>query len=338
MRQIILSFLFLFFAQISFGQYYELGVFMGASNYKGDLNDASALVPYEYNHAFGITGRYNASRYISMKVNLFKGQISGDDANSKLEATRMRNLNFRTNIVEVSYQLEINLLPFAMREGKNSAPYLFVGAGGMFFNPQTQMRGHWYDLQPLGTEGQGYASLNNGTRYTRYQAVVPMGFGFKFGLNDKVNLGFEFGARKTFTDYLDDVGGLYPDIELLQAENPIAAQLSFRSTEYMQQNLPNPAGEMRGDSETKDWYYFMGATLSVNMTDKYGLDFDKKYDVFKTQSVEPEISKKEAIRRKIKADKKARKKARKAAEKKKKKAWKEVKKNNEVDEIQGLGY
>jgi len=337
MRHILLTSVFLFFLQFGFGQYFEVGTFFGAGNYKGDLNDGSALVPHEYNHAFGIMARYNSNKYFAVKFNLIKGQFSGDDATSRYEENRMRNLNFRTNLVEFSAQLEFNLLPYAIREKKNTAPYIFVGAGGMFFNPQTQMQGHWYDLQPLGTEGQGYSSLNGGERYTRYQGVVPMGFGLKFSINNKVNIGFEFGARKTFTDYLDDVSGAYPDIELLQAENPTAAQLSFRTTELMQKNMPNPAGEMRGDPETKDWYYFMGATISVNLTDKYGLDFDKKYDVFKTKPTE-KVDDKKTIRKKIKARKKAERKAQKAEKKRRQKAWKKVKENNEPEKIQGLGY
>jgi len=313
-------------SQISFGQYYEVGAFIGASNYKGDLNDGSALVPHEYNHALGVSVRYNAYRYFSLKTNLFKGQISGDDANSNFVDNQMRNLNFRANIVELSTQFEFNLLPYAIREKKVSAPYLFAGIGGMYFNPQAQVQGNWVDLQPLGTEGQGYASLSNETLYSKFQVVIPMGLGFKFNLNEKINLGFEFGARKTFTDYLDDVSGLYPDIEALAEVNPRAAQLSFRTPEQMQMNLPNPAGQFRGNPENKDWYFFMGFTVSVNMTDKFGLDFDEKYDVFKQES--RPLTKAELKKIAIKKRKKRR-----------KRTWKKRRKmEDSKKDIKGLGF
>ncbi len=325
MNRLLPILIFILLSQIGFGQYYEVGAFVGASNYKGDLNDATALVPHEYNHALGVSVRYNAYRYFSIKANLFKGQISGDDANSNFVETQMRNLDFRANIVEFSTQFEFNLLPYAIREDKISAPYLFVGAGGMYFNPQAQMRGNWYDLQPLGTEGQGHPGLSDETLYSKFQVVIPMGLGFKFSLNEKINLGFEFGARRTFTDYLDDVSGFYPDLEALAQVNPRAAELSYRTPEQMQMNLPNPTGQERGNPDDKDWYYFMGFTVSVNMTDKYGLDFDEKYDVFKSENRPPTKAELKAL-------------ARKKRKKRRNRTWKKIKKGKKVDDIKGLGF
>ena len=326
MGRLLIFFVLVLSCQGVSAQYYEVGAFLGSSNYKGDLNDGSALVPHEYNHAIGVSVRYNSTRYFSLKANLFKGQVSGDDANSNFVETQMRNLNFRTNLVEFSTQFEFNLLPYAIREQKTSAPYLFAGIGGMYFNPQAQMRGNWYDLQPLGTEGQGHESLGNETRYSKFQTVIPFGVGFKFSLSNKMNLGFEFGARKTFTDYLDDVSGYYPNIEALTAVNPTAAALSYRTPEHMQMNMPNPGGQKRGNPDNQDWYFFMGFTVSVNMTDKYGLDFDKKYDIFKAEN-QP-LSKAEL--KKI---------ARKKRQKRRKRAWKKRRKNEKAKEdIKGLGF
>jgi hypothetical protein len=284
----------------AYSQYYEVGTFVGLSNYSGDLNEGSPMIPQEYNPAIGMFARYNFSRNFSMKAGLTKGQISGSDKNADLEELSMRNLSFRSDIIEVATTFEFNLLPFAIREKKKSAPYLFLGVGGFYFNPQGQMRGNWYDLQPLGTEGQGYSSLGNTPRYSRYQVSFPMGIGFKFNLNNKVNFGLEFGARKTFTDYLDDVGGMYPDLDMLRAENPIAASLSYRTPEVSTIPMTNPEGNMRGNPGNQDWFFFMGMTISVNMTDKYGLDFDEKYDVFKTDFtpvVKDEPSKKKRRKR-----------------------------------------
>lgn len=282
MRQLFTILLcFSFFT--GFSQYYEVGTFVGMSNYSGDLNEGSPIIPQEYNPAIGLFARYNASRTFSIKASLTKGQISGSDRNADLESLNMRNLNFRSDIVELAAVFEWNLLPFAIREGKTSAPYLFAGAGGFYFNPEGQMRGNWYDLQPLGTEGQGYDMMGNTPRYSKYQVSFPMGIGFKFNVNNKVNFGIEFGARKTFTDYLDDVGGKYPDLDMLRQQNPIAASLSYRTPEVMPNMIQNnPEGTMRGNPANKDWFFFMGINVSVNMTDKYGLDFDDKYDIFKT--------------------------------------------------------
>ena len=326
MGRSLLFFVFLFSFQSLAAQYFEVGAFLGASNYKGDLNDGSALVPHEYNHALGINVRYNHSRYFSIRANLMKGQVSGDDANSKFVEIQERNLNFRANILEFSGQLEFNLLPYAIREKKNSAPYLLVGAGGFYFNLQAQIRGDWYDLQPLGTEGQGHDQLSNETRYSKFQAVIPLGIGFKFSLSDKMNIGFEFGARRAFTDYLDDVSGYYPDIETLTSINPTAAALSFRSPELTRINMDNPIGQLRGNTETKDWYFFMGATISVNMTDKYGLDFDEKYDIFKAENRPPTKAELKEI-------------AKKKRKKRLKRTWKNRRaREKSADDLKGLGF
>ncbi len=279
MRHYILLLMVLMYLN-TYGQYYETGISFGAANYYGEFTEGEGLAPSEFNPVIGMFGRYNINRYVSAKVGLTKATVTGTDANSNDPNIRARNLNFRTNIVELAGQVEINLTPFAIREQMRSAPYLFVGVGGFHFNPQAQMRGNWYDLQPLGTEGQ---TLGENTKYSRYQMAIPFGIGFKMNLNNKVNFGFEFGARKTFTDYIDDVGGAYPDLEELRLENPIAAALSFRMPEVTGEYNDNPLGNTRGNAENQDWYFFASFSVSVNMTDKYGLDFDPKYDIFKNQ-------------------------------------------------------
>ena len=70
----------------------------------------------------------------------------------------------------------------------------------------------------------------------------------------------EYGIRKTFTDYLDDVGSdSYLDLEALTAENgPLAAQLSNRS-------LDGSRYGKRGTSSTNDWYAFFGASIAFRL-------------------------------------------------------------------------
>lgn len=269
-------------------QYYELGAFLGVTNYKGELNLQSPLVPTDFNSAVGMFARYNFNRHFSTKASLLKGQVSGSDINANKPELRERNLSFRSDIVELAVVGEYYLLPFAIREGKITAPYLFAGIAGYRFNPQAEVRGNWYELQPVGTEGQGDPRLSDDPKYSRYQSSIPLGIGFKFSLNHSINIGVEFGARKTFTDYLDDVSGVYPDLDILYKENPMAAMLSFRTPEYNREaSWTNPKGQPRGNPSDKDWYFFTGISVSVNMTDKYGLDFDPKYDVFKNPVIHP---------------------------------------------------
>jgi hypothetical protein len=66
-----------------------------------------------------------------------------------------------------------------------------------------------------------------------------------------MSFGLEWGMRYTFTDYLDDVSGVYFDNETLKIQKGnLVAQLADRS------DVIHVAGTQRGNSKTHDWYSF----------------------------------------------------------------------------------
>lgn len=270
---------FLFSTMLS-AQYYEVGMSVGAANYAGELT-SDGFRPSEYHPSLGVFGRYNHSPRLAAKGSVTVGQISGSDANSGNAGTLSRNLDFRSPLYEIAAMGEFNITPYAIRNNQGASLYLTAGVAGFYFNPQAQFNGEWYDLQPLGTEGQGSSFQPDTKRYSRVQASIPFGGGIKLNVTDRFNLGVEVIMRRTFTDYLDDVSGLYPDVDALYAENPLAATLSFRSPQYTQRDMENPVGTARGNSRIKDYYMFAQFTMSFNLTHKQGLDFDPKYDIFK---------------------------------------------------------
>jgi hypothetical protein len=73
-------------------------------------------------------------------------------------------------------------------------------------------------------------------------------------------LSLEYGIRKTFTDYLDDVhANRYVNADDLAAINgPLSAELSNRS-------LDGSVYGKRGNATTKDWYVFYGAMFSIRL-------------------------------------------------------------------------
>ena len=261
-------------------QYYEAGMSMGAANYAGELT-AGGFRPTGYRPAFGLFGRYNHSPRLAAKASMTVGQLAGADARSGRALNMPRNLEFRSPFYEVAALGEFNLMPYAIRNNQGAAIYLTGGVAGFYFNPQTHFNGHWVDLQPLGTEGQGTSAGDGQGRYSRFAMSIPFGGGAKLSINNRVNIGFELLIRRSMTDYLDDVSGNYPDIEQLHAANPMAASLSYRTPEYRGEFMPNPVGQARGNSAVKDYYMTAQLTFSWNLTHKQGLDFDKKYDIFK---------------------------------------------------------
>jgi hypothetical protein len=248
----------------------EVGFNIGTSNYLGDLQTADFT--YRNQHLFsGIYGRYNANAQLAFRGFFNYGRLSGDDKNSGEQDLIKRNLHFRTNIIELGIQAEINVLPFNKfdpnkKKAKryfNWTPYFFGGFNLLQFNPKAQYNGDWIALQPLCTEGQN-SSFNSQKEYSLTQIAIPFGIGLKFQVNPQICIGFELGARKTFTDYLDDVSGNYPDLAKLQAEKGfLSAALSFRGDElpgFTTAQYPAP-GAVRGHSDNLDWY--LTNTISI---------------------------------------------------------------------------
>jgi opacity protein-like surface antigen len=236
----------------------EVGVMAGLSSYQGDLAPSNLKTSFgKFHAAFGGFARYNINNYFTAKLGINYGTISGDDANEG----RKRNLSFRSNILEFAVTGEWNILgyrPYALE--RVFSPYLFAGISVFNFNPRAQYEGEWVDLQPLGTEGQSMQGFEE--KYNLVELSIPFGAGVKYAINDQWNLGIEFGFRKTFTDYLDDVSGDYVDEEQLIAGNgELSAALANRSGE------PIEGGTRRGNDSVSDWYIFTGISISYNFLD-----------------------------------------------------------------------
>ena len=278
MRKLILPILFCCCINLTNAQYLETGMMAGVSNYLGELKENYMDVS-EYNMAFGVFMRYRFTPSLAVKASFYKGQLSGNDINSSQPEIRARNLSFRSDLLEFGVTGEWHIGGYEILAGKISAPYVFAGLSVFHFNPQSDYHGNWVDLQPLGTEGQGDGRYGEGNYYNLYQVSIPMGVGVQFSLNHQHNIGLEFGLRKTFTDYLDDVGGYYPDVDGLMKSNPMAGILSYRSVDTFDGIRPveNPMGQLRGNPNNKDWYFMAGVTWSINLTDKKGLEWDPEY-------------------------------------------------------------
>ncbi len=258
-------------------QHFELGATVGGSNYMGDLTPSGFYTSLgETNLSAGAFVRYNILGWAAIRAGVNYGKIAASDENANEGNQRIyRNLSFRSNILEVALTAEINLLRYeAYNLRRPFSPYLFGGIAVFKFNPQAQLNGKWYDLQPLGTEGQGLQGYHD--KYNLTQFSIPLGFGIKFTKNDKWNLGFEFGMRKTFTDYLDDVSQYYPDLtELAEVNGQIAADLSWRTDELIPEADPPSKGSGRGDPKDLDWYIFTGFLFSYNFFGNHYIESHK---------------------------------------------------------------
>jgi hypothetical protein len=236
----------------------ELGAFIGGSYYIGDLNELNHF--QNTNLAYGGIFRFNVHSRMSLRANFSYGNLEASDREATNPVLINRNLSFKTDFYEFAAGVEFNYLPYQTGHSKHwISPYLFAQVGLFRINPKTEYNGEWYELQPLGTEGQG-TSLNNKDFYSKTQLCVPVGLGLKLSVARNLSLNLEYGVRKTFTDYIDDVGSSrYIDRTALSDINgPLVGELSNRSLDQ------SPYGK-RGNPSTKDWYFVFGGMLTYRL-------------------------------------------------------------------------
>lgn len=243
-----------------FAPYSYAGVSVNAMNYFGDLAPTSSAVSTDLSFTrpgFGIFYGRKFHHSMSYRAAFNYGRIKGDDItadpNSEVDAPRYaRNLSFRNDIKELSATLQIDLLP--NYGGPQSRMlingYAFFGVAVFHHEPKGKVpemefqtsggaavaqAGEWVKLRPLGTEGQNFGE---GKKYSPFQLAIPLGVGGEAFLTPNLSLGIEFGVRKLFFDYIDDVSGDYADLD--KFTDDLGRIMSDRSLE--------PTGVWNGDS------------------------------------------------------------------------------------------
>ena len=240
----------------------EVGLLGGISYYLGDLNTT------HFNNSLpfgGIVIRKNIDRRFSYKAELLYINISADDRDDTNDPIAMdRGLHFRSSIFELSGQIEFNFLPFEAGNALYTwTPFVYTGISFFNFNPQAEdKKGEWLDLQPLGTEGQGFESFPERKKYPLTQLAIPLGGGLKIAVNPSFNIILEYGVRKTFTDYLDDVSTTYPGNQQFINEDRRASGL------MSDPKGNHEIGDQRGNPDKNDWYSFAGITLSFKLNNQ----------------------------------------------------------------------
>ncbi|MFN4855008.1 MAG: DUF6089 family protein [Bacteroidota bacterium] len=284
----IIGFLFSLVYSKAGAQYrWEYGGGIGAANYlgevgggEGDRRDFIADLKLGFTR-YQINGysRYKISKDFSVKGNLIFVNISGND-NKSVNPTRVgRNLNFSTNIFEMSVQGEWNFYQQSRLSGRSGMmrgrkkkrtdfkSYLFAGVGFFYYNPKAEIEGKSYALRQYETEGVSYSPIG---------ICYPIGIGFAYTINKTVRLCMDMSYRFTNTDYLDDASGTYgkktpgsleekisnPNLLLPKnATAPSGKELPIAANYGWDYN--NNVGLKRGDPSNKDGYFLVTATAGI---------------------------------------------------------------------------
>ena len=198
----------------------EIGIFLGGSNYIGDVGPTTYIAPSE--PSIGLLYKWNRSTRHSYRFSIKHGNINSDDKDSDVSGRKLRGLSFTNSITEFSAGLEFNFFEFDLHQsGTLFSPYVFTGVSHFIYN----------EKYILGTEAE--------TDYRDSAFAIPMVVGIKTRFLDNFILGFEVGARYTFTDNLD-------------GSNP--KNDNFENFRF-------------GNLNSKDWYVFTGFTLTYTFGD-----------------------------------------------------------------------
>lgn len=192
----------------------------GSSHYIGDLVPIAGIFSVG-----GQTTRWNVganiTRHLSPNFSANLGlnyiRISGDDSYfspvGNWDANFLRNSHFRNDIKELSLvgMYEIGGNPENILKRNAVSPYIYLGVSGFLHSPDAREVAGLGGANPVKSPwlSESNASLrdyqNEGVEYSLMGIAIPFGVGFRYKLNNNLDVGFDFGYRISLTDYLDDL-------------------------------------------------------------------------------------------------------------------------------------
>ena len=271
---------------------YEVGASVGVMNCFTDLGGKAGIgkkftkdLNMGYNQlAFGGFFGVNYRQAIGLRFEATFGKVSANDqvlksfanTNDPASARYHRNLNFESSITELSLLAEIHPMFIFINWGESEneppkfSPYLLAGIGSFSFNPKAKLGNNLVDLQPLSTEGQGFAEYPDRPIYKLRQMNYPLGLGLKYEVSPLINMRAEFVYRVLSTDYLDDCSTNYIDPTVYEnyfsgtkLRNAVA--LSDRQDEINDDYHKMGPGSKRGSPDQNDSYFSFNFKISLTL-------------------------------------------------------------------------
>ncbi len=274
-KKVIFTFTFLVTTgvTVSFGQnflswqysdrYFSLSVGAGKAAYFGELNEPNRIQTNLANFPLGLEVRLWSQVAAKLEVAMYK--INGADhlaPDSSFQ--KQRNLSFESWNFESTLSAVYYFKPYNKNYHKRwkTDPYVSLGVGFTTLNPKADLLGTTYKLRDpkYRTEDATYGAI---------AAIIPAAAGLKFRVNPFINFNIELAFRYTFTDYLDDVSTVYPDLQ-----DDIPSQLSNRKDEIPIVNQEaydqQVTGGRRGDPNNNDHYAFLNFKLEIFLPNNKG--------------------------------------------------------------------
>lgn len=263
---------------------WEAGLSTGGVNCLTDLGGKSGpgkrfIKDINWNNSRMCGGLYGALTYrnfLAARLELFLGEINAADSVLKNDGSAsygryLRNLHFRTDIVETSVLFEFHPLQLShnLKDKGPSvvSPFITAGIGLFSFNPQARFNNAWINLSVLHTEGQGLAQYPGRNAYRLRQSNIPIGAGIRYQASAILTIRLELVYRKLWTDYLDDVSKTYSDpANFNRHSSQTFAHLATRLADRrLISSSVYEAGDIRGNPKNKDAYFSGMVKIGVTL-------------------------------------------------------------------------
>ena len=164
----------------------EIGAGLGMISYEGDFN---GNVLKNMQPMFSALWRYNFDPYKDLRLSATYGKLKGSskDVDTYYPDYATEEYSFNRNLLDVSLVFEYNFWPYGTgrdyRGAKRLTPYIYGGIGA--------------------------TSASGGGSKSVFTANVPIGLGVKYKLNERMNLGLDWGIHFSLSDELDGVKDPY---------------------------------------------------------------------------------------------------------------------------------
>lgn len=200
MKSVLLYIVVLFLSYSVHAQIHEFGVFVGGSNYIGDVGQTNYIAPN--NLATGLLYKWNKSPRHSFRLSYFQSKLTAHDKDSNVPSRNLRDFSFENSVKEFSLGIEFNFLDFDLHNTKDYfTPYIYSGLTTFIYD----------EIFIINKESK--------LDYKHFALALPMTVGFKIRLARTLILGAEVGARYTFTDNLDGSNPKNKNFESLKFGN-----------------------------------------------------------------------------------------------------------------------
>lgn len=252
----------------------EVGPHVGLSYYMGDINPTIPFAQAQLQ--YGGVVRLNWNQRWTFRFDYSHATVTASDEVTNWRPER--GLSFITKINDFSLEAEFNFLEYYTGNPKrNISPYIFGGISVFQYTPCAEIGGALVNLRdynteaPLGDDAKWYEKLFN--KSMPIGVSIPFGIGVKLALSRHMAATVEWRMQKTFTDYLDDVKGVYP------ADNQHAI---YQAEDGLTYDLTDPTGnfkedQQRGNSSYNDWFGMARVSLTwkFNLPDGRGCNLSK---------------------------------------------------------------